>query len=718
MNCNIGAPLDRIGEFWDAGVDKLFDRAGKALGKADEAAVGFINRVNPFGWEFKAGKFFHTDLQKKLIEVNEIFRVASNNIRNDAAKLARSLSEFAAEDRVALTRALAGDAPIETLRPEMRPLYDRLKAAISKNADDLIEAGALLPENKIEDYVKRYYEDYIEKSQAARNMLMKKTFRREETTLEERIAWGLIEDASYVIPHTIAEQLIQLQKANALKAFAERFSSAERTSADQTLIPDTSSGGGLKTYGALAGRWVDKQVKDYIDTLSVAKGDMSAMEKFLFPIIDHLKVNLTVKNPNTHIYNVLSNVFLGALHGDSLAIVKLLSMAKLDNARFKRVIETANRNGINTGLNYLENKDVKLGAKGKPNLAATIFHNLYMSKGSEVGDVMRRLYDWEDKIFKIARMNDQIEKAEAKLGRALNDKEIAAIAREANEAYINYDTPLPSAVRAIDKYGFQPFLHYTYKATPVVAKAIAKNPMKFALMQIAFAGLGMSAWFNENDEELKPSWAANQFNLLGVKEWTELPDGAWLNSGRFVPGIRFLPDIDWSWGFMGTVKNLLEGEDSLGRKVSGKYDSVPDKITDRLTAAGETFLPPMTFGRYGQRSLAALFGAPRKNYYGRDMGMTEIFMRGLGVRYFNSAADLQARLDFAKAEFNAAKKEADGDRAKIARAQEKYNKRVADIKEQAAKHNVTPKALPKDKKPSEATERGFGAGGVYRPLDL
>ena len=49
-------------------------------------------------------------------------------------------------------------------------------------------------------------------------------------------------------------------------------------------------------------------------------GQLGALEKYWQPLIDHIKVNVTVKNPFTHVYNVASNAVLAFLHGDEKAL--------------------------------------------------------------------------------------------------------------------------------------------------------------------------------------------------------------------------------------------------------------------------------------------------------------------------------------------------------------------------------------------------------------
>ena len=113
----------------------------------------------------------------------------------------------------------------------------------------------------------------------------------------------------------------------------------------------------------------------------------------------------------------------------------------------------------------------------------------------------------------------------AELGRPLREEEKQRAFEEASAAYVDYETPLPAGIRIADKSGIFPFLHYTWKSTPVVAKTIAKHPFRAAFLFGAMAAVGASAIFNQDDDVLKPEWAANQLNMLGAKEWVSLGNG-------------------------------------------------------------------------------------------------------------------------------------------------------------------------------------------------
>ena len=61
----------------------------------------------------------------------------------------------------------------------------------------------------------------------------------------------------------------------------------------------------------------------------------------------------------------------------------------------------ADKHGLDSSLKDFEDIDVAITDK-KVNIGLSIMKNLYLSKGSIAGKKIRKLYDWEDKIFKLA----------------------------------------------------------------------------------------------------------------------------------------------------------------------------------------------------------------------------------------------------------------------------------------------------------------------------
>lgn len=653
-------------------VDGAFSKAGEFLGKIDEA----VTTKATGGWAKRT--FTISDITKKMGEITHDFRVGTSQIHEQAAQVKEFLDMHLSPDESAMMhKALTGDMEATKLPEHLRNTYKQMRDLIDTNADALVKAGALAEKNKIQDYLKRYYEEHLNEGGLIKKFYFDKRFKaRKELTYDERIALGMIEDANFVIPKTLAEQRIQLLKANTLKNVADAFAS-DVEKEGFVRMSDESMGGGIKKYGALSGKWVPKEVADAVKGAGLVKENMGALETLWYPIVDHIKVNLTVKNPFTHLYNVGSNMMLSFLHGDMGALTKVLSMAVNDKRRFDALVKRANKYGLNSSLDMMEKMEA-FNDKKEP-IVMTILKNAYFSKGSKSGDFARHAYEWEDKIFKIAAFYRH-------LSEGVDEKSAFKLSQE---AYVDYTTPISGALRVLDKVGIMPFIHYSYKATPMVLKAIAKNPMRFAMMQAALLGSGASAWLGDNERAnmYKPSWAASSWaaNAFGVKSWVQLGGGWQLNAGRLVPGMRFdgFDTLEFSGGFVGGAFRIANGETPLGYNIDGKYDSNSAKIAKRVLAMAENYLPPMTFGRYGQRAVGKATGLKEpKNYYDEPMTYTEMLFRGAGVRLFNEKKEVLSKARAAKNAKKHAYEEAEAknDSSIKRKADEKYNLEIGKLR--------------------------------------
>lgn len=653
-------------------VDAAFSKVADIAGKVDEAITSKVTG----GWAKRTLTL--SDVTKKMGEITHDFRVGTSQIHEQAAQVKEFLDMHLSPDESAMMhQSLTGDMDATKLPEHLRGTYKQMRDLIDTNADALVQAGALAEKNKIKDYLKRYYEEHLKEGGLIKKFYFDKRFKaRKELTHDERIALGMIEDANFVIPKTLAEQRIQLLKAQTLKNVADAFASAVEKEG-YVHMSDESMGGGIKKYGALAGKWVPKDVADAVKGAGLVKENMGALETLWYPVVDHIKVNLTVKNPFTHMYNIGSNVMLSFLHGDLGALTKVVGMMVNDKKRFDALVKRANKYGLNSSLDMMEKMEA-FSDKKEP-IVMTILKNAYFSKGSKLGDAARHAYEWEDKIFKIAAFYRH-------LSEGVDEKSAFKLSQE---AYVDYTTPIPGALRVLDKVGIMPFIHYSYKATPMVLKAIAKNPMRFAMMQAALLGSGASAWLGDNERAnmYKPSWAASSWaaNAFGVKSWVQLGGGWQLNAGRLVPGMRFdgFDTLEFSGGFAGGIYRIANGETPLGYNIDGKYDSNSMKITKRVLAMAENYLPPVTFGRYGQRALGKATGLKEpKNYYDEPMTYTEMIARGAGVRLFNEKKEVLTKARAIKnAKKHAYEEAKDKKDSSIERkADEKYNLEIGKLR--------------------------------------
>lgn len=687
---------------WGDKVDAVFSKMGDALSRADEKLT---DKVNGMQSKIRFGNLFAVhDGEKVFSEWIREFRIQQRDIHDKAIQTQKFLSSLAEKDSQILVRALNGDIDPKTLKGGMARMYDSFRSLIDENARELVNLGVLKEENAIKDYLKRYYKDYIDGSGSAKMYFDKRFKERKNMSLDERLAKGMIEDASFVIPKTIMEQKMQMLKARMLQGISQRFGIDEAREG-YVRVPDDTIGGGVYRYGALAGKFIPEEIMGQIKGAAFVKESMGVLETYIYPIVDHIKVNVTVKNPATHFYNVASNFLMSYIHGDMRALGRVLLMSQNDKGTFNALVNEANKYGLNTLLNDMEGS-LATSPDGKPNIMLTIMKNLYATADSKTGQAMRSAYEWEDKIFKLAAFEGNMRRMKKELGRDLNEAEKRRAFMEANAAYVDYDTPLPSIVRTLDKSGVFPFLHYTWKSTPVVARAIAKDPMRFMILQAALIGMGASAWFNEDDDVIKPEWAADQLNLLGSKEWLNLGNGYFLNAGRLVPGMK-IGTLDFQAGFVGGVVKIATGETPLGFTIGNKDDTKLDTVAKRTAALAENYAPPLSpIGRYGQRIEKKAMGDGKKNAStGKEMEYSEIMAQPIGVREFDPKHEAQSK---ANAIENTYKRKIKNGEDPNDAARE-YRESVRELKAEARSQGIS---LPLGDNPPSANKKGSGFGRV------
>jgi len=574
-----------------------------------------------------------------------------------------------------LVRALNGDKDPALLDGKLKDIYETFRATIDKNADDLVDAGLLDSKDKIEHYVKRFYERYVgENKKSGGSIAFERLKKRKDLTHEERVAMGMIEDASFVVPQTIAEQRVMLEKAQILKELSDAFGHAEQIDG-YIRISDATTSGGIKQYGALAGKYVHPDVFKEVRNTKLALDELNVIERGLFAMVDHLKVNMTVKNPFTHLYNVGANVLLSALKGDTMELARVLVMMRKNPEQFRALVKEANKYGLNTMLDDMEAYHAVARPDGRLGVIPTIWKNMYLSQDSKIGHNVRKLYDWEDKIYKLASFSRNLKQG--------MDPKTAFT--EANKLYVNYSTPLPGAIRLLDKTGLMPFLHYQFKSTPEAARVMLKHPLRAFLIGSAVWARDAFVFQDEEDQYYKPGWAKNKFNLFGVKEWYGLGNGWYINSGRMLPGTKFEFELG---GFITSAIGVVGGKTPLGYNIGRADDSAGKKLIDRVLAMTETFFPSATLGRYMQRAVhigLAELGAvePRKNYYDEDMGIKELAGRGVGIRRFNPEKEVKTHYSNARKKYNRDKEN------NPERAAKEFQRKTKEIKDAALKINAS-----------------------------
>ena len=693
-----GKLLDR----WALKVDDIFDKASLGLDKAAK----WTDENIPF-----AGKLL--DIREHAKEIDDLlgeYHRATAAIYTQAGQFKEYLGKLSLENRKAMFKALDGEMNPEKLPEYVRPLYEKVRKTIDDGAQALVDAGALESKNVIKDYVKHYYKKHLdeakENGRIAKALRQSKFFARKQMSWEQKQLRQIEDDAAFAVTNTILEQKKQLLKAQTLKLFADKFAKDAPPEGAEGLkwvrMSDESAGGGIKKYGALAGKYVPEDVAKALAEAELLGREMAKFNNMYFKLIDHVKVNVTVKNPFTHLYNFGSNMALAFLHGDFNEAIKTTAAWMRGDKQFKKWENLANSLGLDSHLNDLEGLVKPLQSESKGNILTKALKEAYMAEGSWSGEKARYLYSMEDKVFKIARFKKNLEIIAKDKGFDVNDfskfsaDELKAAMKDAQYSYVDYSTHFNGTLKMIDKTGVQPFLHYAVKSTPMVLKAALKRPDRFLMMQAMLAYSGGSAWLgadNERDNLAKPEWAESGAlpNLVGVKSWMRVGNTNWyFNSGRLVPGFRFdgFDKLEFSGGFVVGALNIANGKSTLGYKIESDDDPNAVKITKRLLELTKSYFPPLSpLGRYGQQlgaqAVADITGADiaPKDYNKDELGFGGIIARGAGVRRFNKEKEYGKELKKARKEYEElvpVKIPNSKDEEKVAKAKA-HNERIAKL---------------------------------------
>ena len=690
--------LDR----WALKVDDAFDKASEKL---DEAAK-WIDENIPFAGELLNIREHGKEIDELLGEYHR----TTAAIYTQAGQFKEYLGKLSLENRKAMFKALDGEMDPEKLAEHVRPLYEKVRKTIDDGAQALVDAGALESKNVIKDYIKHYYKKHMdeakENSRIAKALRQSKFFARKQMSWEQKQLRQIEDDAAFAVTNTILEQKKQLLKAQTLKLFADKFAKDMPPEGVDGLkwakMSDENAGGGIKKYGALAGKYVPEDVAKALAEAEMLGREMARFNNMYFKLIDHIKVNVTVKNPFTHLYNFGSNMALAFLHGDFNEAMKITAAALRGDKQFKRWETLANSLGLDSHLNDLEGLVKPLQSEAKDGILTRALKEAYMAEGSYLGEKARYLYSMEDKVFKIARFKKNLEMIAKDKGFDVNDfskfsaDELKAAMKDAQYSYVDYSTHFNGTLKMLDKTGVQPFLHYAVKSTPMVVKAALKRPDRFLMMQAVLAYGGGSAWLgadNERDNLAKPEWAESGAlaNLVGVKSWMRVGNTNWyFNSGRLVPGFRFdgFDKLEFNGGFVGGAINIASGKSTLGYKIESDEDPNAVKITKRLLELTKSYFPPLSpLGRYGQQlgaqGVADITGADiaPKDYNKDELGFGGIIARGAGVRRFDKEKEYGKELKKARKEYEQfvpVKIPNSKDEEKVAKAKA-HNERIAKL---------------------------------------
>jgi len=148
------------------------------------------------------------------------------------------------------------------------------------------------------------------------------------------------------------------------------------------------------------------------------------------------------------------------------------------------------------------------------------------------------------------------------------------------------------------------------RSAPQVAKLVAKHPLKVAMLQTLMGAFGwsqialMNQMFGYDDEKDPdaPGYTEGGLNMYGIKNYVKIGDDGkvaeYLNIGRAVPGMRFLPDkgnpylLYMDGGFLLSILGATAGVSTHG-KIYEEYDSNAMKAAKAASKISEYIVPPI-----------------------------------------------------------------------------------------------------------------------------
>lgn len=319
-------------------------------------------------------------------------------------------------------------------------------------------------------------------------------------------------------------------------------------------VPDSEipNSGGKKQWGALAGKWVREEIWRDLNELQLMH-----RQHLWRALMTQWKLNKTARSPVVHMNNVVSNALLMDLldvRWQDLArgIRSYLARDRYYQEAFEHgafgadmMTQEIRDHVLKPVLNELLRSNTfqqsgHLGVLGQ----MSKFVELLWSKAMAIDQKMIDIYRIEDELFRMATYIRR---------RELGDTAQQA-ADHAREQFIDYDIRAPWV--NIARNTVLPFLAYTYRAAPLVARAVATKPWKLAkYFALAYGANAFAYWLTGGDEDKERRVLPEReqgFTWIGAPRMLRMPlndaygNPLFLDIRRWIPAgdIFDMPDAD------------------------------------------------------------------------------------------------------------------------------------------------------------------------------
>lgn len=409
-------------------------------------------------------------------------------------------------------------------------------------------------------------------------------------TPEERASMGEVRDAlsRFVLGFMSTQRDIAVMKLYEQLANDRRFSRMAPAEGF-VRVPDTTieESGGVKRYGALAGKYVSREVwSQLVHQTRIVSEFGKAYRKLLAG----WKEGKTALNPVAHFNNTVSNLTMAHFAGVSYWDVNKYVDAAREMAKGEErssTIKEAYKYGLFSGSFTKEEmaslvpdetlRQVLQSSEGGLDKAIDIVNGV-LSWG--LRSKLRKAYEFEDSFFKLVIYMDA-----RKHGLSPEDA-----VDHATRYIFTYDD-LPSgaaAIRDMPVLGI-PFFAWTYKAVPALTRTLFEHPLRFAApgavlgtMNLAMYWLMAGASPDDDDywDRMERAWKQYRYesNTLpdymkgnvfappkALRLWNDSLTGfaQFLDTSRIVPGVDFL-DFNNQMGGIGVPQSMMPSSPVFG----------------------------------------------------------------------------------------------------------------------------------------------------------
>lgn len=582
-------------------------------------------------------RFGQSKVYKELAE-RSIKSIAIGN--QNLLDLARPITKLSPEAQKAISKARkAGELhklPSEILE-KAKPAFDEL----DKLGKQAVEVG-LLPRSVYQKNVGRYIARLYEPKELPKGIKqlfprkpiridLSRFMKRKDIPDEVRTAMGEIMEAGY----PTAKSLVQLNKAVEQSRF---FTKVAQTFSKGLAKDGFSQLPITKRLGELSGRYVPKPIFDDIQEIMRVR---EPAERALNKVVGAWKFGKVILNPATHGRNILSNFLLNNFEGLAPYRLDIYGEAATQLVKKGKWYKEAKKIGL--GLDTFASKEIKDILTSQEGILGL---KKYGKQVNKTIDSIANIYQKEEEWAKLAQYIFQRKKG-------LTSEGAWEIAQRAT---FNYSQVTPFVRRLRESVWGYPFITFTYKVTPQVAKTFLRRPT-------AISNIGKIKTAIENQADIKeltrerasePEWIRDGF-------YVKLPMKDKYNRSAYFDLSYIVPFGDLISGqvlkqppaFFGLIKEIATNKDFYGNKIWKQSDTQELKTADLMRHLMKFGLPPLIsdqipggYRKDGTRRKGTLQRAMEKEMGVEGAGaqqrtLMQEMLRGVGLKIQPIDIDLQ-----------------------------------------------------------------------------